>query len=79
MKPNRDRKGAIPRVPGVALRSLEDVVRKKRHRLPHGRGSVTGNLIPSRERKRPVLLVSSVFIAFGGPQAHGHSVEDVGP
>jgi hypothetical protein len=50
-------------------------LKNKGHRLPHGRGSVTGHLIPSRDRKgvgafgfsqtrkRPVIF-----------RTHGHSV-----
>ena len=50
------------------------MIEKQRHRPPHGRGSARGNLIPSRERKRPVIWFSSVFLTFGGPRAHGNSL-----
>ena len=44
--------------------------RQKKHRLPHGRGSVTlskqGTLIPNRERKRPVILIFSQRISTAG-------------
>jgi hypothetical protein len=59
---------------GAGAGNVEDLLRSygaagdlQKHRLPHGRGSVTlsehETFFPSRERKRPVLLIFSRILS----------------